>query len=357
MAGTLTTTVFPAWIIGELKAKRRGRVEEHLNQMPKRGRQALLDESLLDAHKRGWAGVVKDLVDLGAQVQLILGPGWVVGQLELGHDIGEHLPVMTPEERQALLDQSLFEAATRKLLAAAKALVQMGAKLTVRDKKGRHGLGIAIDRWVRESSGWHARIARALTPACQDPNEHIAGAPLLAWGCTDEEWLIANGADPNGRSEDGRPIVHWAARYQDKFELLHTAGADMLAVDRDGRTVLHAELAAANVNSEMLEFFLGLGLDRADPSWFMAANACDDHRWRPQMQSLLLDHGFPMPLSLPIEAYRFSESFRSPELDRLRAAFDKTQLDHGTIEVEDSAVGAGDCPRCGRSAHSGGCRF
>lgn len=331
------------------------RVAEQLQEVGKDQRQALLDEALLDAHKRGLAKVVAALITLGAQVSLVIGPKFLVDQLEIGQGIEEHLSAMSREECQALLDQALLEAANKKRHEAVAALVKIGAKAGVRDKKGRNALGVAINQWQDSQSRFAWRMVHALTPACQDPNEVVSGVPLLAFDCVDERWLLANGANPNARDDQGRPIVHHITHYPDKLPMLHQAGADMFATDSEGRTLLHLELARGAVDSEMLEYFLGLGLDQSDPSWFKAANSCENRAWRVDMQVLLIDQGFPIPPSLPIEAFLLDDAPKGPLRDRVQAELDRKLIDGRTPDVDQ--ILTGDCPRCGRASHPGRCRL
>ena len=99
-----------------------------------------------------------------------------------------------------------------------------------------------------------ARAASALVDAAGDGETDAAMA------------LLADGADPNARSEDGTSALHWAA-YHDDLELaraLVAAGATADVVNEYGSTPLSEAAAIGNPRTIALLLDAGADVDRAN---------------------------------------------------------------------------------------------
>ncbi|MBO4349338.1 MAG: ankyrin repeat domain-containing protein [Proteobacteria bacterium] len=133
--------------------------------------------------------------------------------------------------------------------AIAKALIEKGADLTLKNKDGKCAF-----------YGIEESLRRELILSGLDTSKVINsdGNTTLHSYANDVEVakvLIQSGADVHQKNEEGRTPIFYA-RSVDAFKLLIDRGADIKALDNHHHTLLHAAL-----NTEILSFLHGLGLD------------------------------------------------------------------------------------------------
>ncbi|MEO6076543.1 MAG: ankyrin repeat domain-containing protein, partial [Dokdonella sp.] len=187
--------------------------------------------------------------------------------------------------RKAELDASLLDALRGGDIALALEALEQGADPNAipeqqrRDHRGALALAVSLP---------DLRALRALIAAGADVNGRSGvGTPLLAATRDSYEGrseavltLLANGADPRQTDDDGNTPLHHAARCAEPTVAaqLLDAGAVVDAINHDRHTALG--VACANANERMVAFLLERGaqawLESAEPPLCLATSIAED---------------------------------------------------------------------------------
>ena len=152
--------------------------------------------------------------------------------------------------------------------AVAALLLEFGADIDSKDLAGRTALFEAtspemVDFLLANGADVHAKDNRGLTPLLSQFFHHSnTSFSPSKYVFEVVPTLVAGGADVDSRTEDGRPLLIWAAErgYSWTVELFVANGADTTVLDSEGNGLLH--LAVLSGHEGLVEFLLDGGADR-----------------------------------------------------------------------------------------------
>lgn len=187
---------------------------------------------LLIAAQLAHGDIAKQLLDAGAQIDLVLAAG-------RGFDVVLQLLLSNGDVRPEDINAGLLAAASTGYVHVVRVLVQHAAAVDTRDSDGNTALILA-------AAGGHAEVVQVLLEYGADV--HAVGeqrvTALLAVSPENTvvlEMLLRAGADVDAQDRYGSSALHQAALggYQRAVEVLVGHGADVGAVTDDGSTPLH----------------------------------------------------------------------------------------------------------------------
>jgi len=254
--------------------------------------------------RRGYIGVAKVLIELGAKVDL--GERTALREAtEVGHKAMVALLISKGADVNAGGWTPLHVAAQKGRIEIAKCLIAAGAD-------------IDAGNWtpLMEAAYYHKDMVKLLISEGADVNRVTKSGWSVLSGAVDEdrldiaELLLESGAKPNVKGEDGSAL-HLAASsdYRPHFiDLLVAKGADVNARNRNGRTPLHnagirsmelliAKGADINARTHLGETILHLAAAGGDNDRLKLAlskgvdiNAKDDLGWTALHRAILVEH-------------------------------------------------------------------
>ncbi len=167
-------------------------------------------------------------------------------------------------------DIRLLNAVTRGDADGARSMLNAGADPHATDGKGLSGAHIAIQLDSYGHKGGRELVAMFLNRGVDVNSKDGAGATLLHHAVQDSDYtihykmtdMVHFGADIHARDHAGRTPLHWAAVKGYKTEgvsFLINNNADVNAVDEQGVTPLH--LAAARGDADVIKVLVTAGAD------------------------------------------------------------------------------------------------